>query len=70
VKTPHKKFYIDIGNCVGNNDKIWTLAMNTEIDHKSHVPMLLLHGYASALAFWLLNLDGFLLLNYEFSHAN
>lgn len=32
--------------------------MNTEIDHKAHIPMVLLHGYVSALAFWLLNLDG------------
>lgn len=58
VKTPYKKFYVDIGNCVGSNDRIYTLAMNTEIDHKAHIPMVLLHGYVSALAFWLLNLDG------------
>lgn len=32
--------------------------MNTEIDHKAHVPMVLLHGYVSALALWFLNLDG------------
>ena len=58
VKTPYKKFHVDIGTCVGQNDRVWTLAMNTEIDHKAHVPMVLLHGYVSALAFWLLNLDG------------
>jgi pimeloyl-ACP methyl ester carboxylesterase len=59
VKTPFKKFYVDIGNCVGGNDKIWTLAMNTEIDHAEIVPMVLLHGYVSALAFWMLNYDSF-----------
>ncbi|XP_070494397.1 (Lyso)-N-acylphosphatidylethanolamine lipase-like [Chironomus tepperi] len=59
VKTPYKKFFVDLGNCVGSNDRIWTLAMNTELDHEVHTPMVLLHGYASALAFWMLNLDTF-----------
>lgn len=59
VKTPHKRFFVDLGNCVGTNDRIWTLAMNTDLDHEQHTPMVLLHGYASALAFWMLNLDTF-----------
>ena len=38
------------------NDKIWTLAMNTD---NKNTPIVLLHGYVSALAFWMLNLDEF-----------
>jgi pimeloyl-ACP methyl ester carboxylesterase len=59
VKTPYKRFYVDLGQCVGHNDRIWTLAMNTELDHDAHTPIVLLHGYVSALAFWMLNLDTF-----------
>jgi pimeloyl-ACP methyl ester carboxylesterase len=44
---------------VGCNDRVWTLSMNTEIDHNDKVPMVLLHGYVSALAFWMLNFDSF-----------
>lgn len=56
VKTSFKRFHVDLGNCVGSNDKIWTLAMNTDSDS---TPIVLLHGYVSALAFWMLNLDEF-----------
>lgn len=59
VRTPFKKFYVDLGSCVGNNDRVWTLAMNTDLDHETHTPIVLLHGYISALAFWMLNLDSF-----------
>lgn len=54
VKTSYKKFHVDIGDCVGKNDKIWTLSMNTDL---SNTPIVLLHGYVSALAFWMLNFD-------------
>lgn len=59
VKIPYKKFFVDLGNCVGNSDRIWTLSMNTDLDHQQHTPMVLLHGYVSALAFWMLNFDSF-----------
>ncbi|KAG5678629.1 hypothetical protein PVAND_008285 [Polypedilum vanderplanki] len=59
VKTPYKKFFVDIGNCVGPSDRIWTLSMNTELDHEQHTPIVLLHGYVSSLAFWMLNFDSF-----------
>lgn len=55
VKTPFKKFFVDLGNCVGSNDRVWTLAMNTELDHEAHTPMVLLHGYMS-FYFYFLNL--------------
>lgn len=54
VKTSYKRFHVEIGNCVGVNDKIWTLSMNTE---SPNTPIVLLHGYVSALAFWMLNFD-------------
>jgi abhydrolase domain-containing protein 4 len=56
VKLPFKRFHVDLGNCVGSSDKIWTLAMNTD---SPNTPIVLLHGYVSALAFWMLNLDDF-----------
>lgn len=56
VKTSFKRFHVDIGSCVGPSDKIWTLSMNTE---SLHTPIVLLHGYASAIGFWMLNLDDF-----------
>lgn len=56
VKTPFKRFHVDLGHCVGSSDKIWTLAMNTD---SPNTPIVLLHGYVSALAFWMLNLDEF-----------
>lgn len=36
------------------NDKIWTIAMNTE---NSNVPLLMLHGFGAGAAFWVLNFD-------------
>lgn len=41
---------------VGADDKIWTLAMNTQ---SKNVPILLLHGFGAGLGFWVLNLDAF-----------
>lgn len=51
---PFDTFYIPIGDCVGNNDEIWTLAANTE---STNTPIVLIHGFAAALGFWLQNLD-------------
>lgn len=51
---PYDTFYLPIGDCVGKNDEIWTLATNTENDN---VPLVLLHGFAAGLAFWLQNLE-------------
>lgn len=56
IKTQYNKFYVDIGQCVGDDDKIWTLAMNTK---NQNVPILLLHGFGAGLGFWVLNLDAF-----------
>jgi pimeloyl-ACP methyl ester carboxylesterase len=56
VKSPFKRFHVELGSCVGPCDKIWTLSMNTESEE---TPIVMLHGYVSALAFWMLNLDEF-----------
>lgn len=40
VKSSYRRFHVDLGECVGNNDKIWTLAMNTE---NPNTPIVLLH---------------------------
>lgn len=57
IKTDYNKFYVDIGHCIGpQNDKIWTLAMNTECSNDK-VPLLMLHGFGAGAAFWVLNFD-------------
>ena len=54
VKVPFDTFYITIGDCVGDNDEIWTLSANTD---SKNTPIVLIHGFAAALGFWLQNLD-------------
>ena len=56
IKTPFEANYVNIGKCVGNVDnKIWTLAINK--DNGQKMPLVLLHGFASGVALWCLNLD-------------
>jgi len=54
VKKPFRRFYVDIGKCVGENDQIWTLAMNTE---SKNTPIILMHGFGAGMAFWTMNLE-------------
>jgi len=54
VKLPFKRFPVSLGECVGSKDDIWTLSMNTE---STNVPIVMLHGFAAGIAFWLMNLE-------------
>ena len=54
MKTAYRGWYVDIGPVVGTADKIWTISLNEESDK---TPILLLHGFASGVALWCLNLD-------------
>ncbi|EEB12421.1 Abhydrolase domain-containing protein, putative [Pediculus humanus corporis] len=56
LKTAYRGSYVDIGPSVGISDKIWTLSLNEE---SKKTPILLLHGLASGVALWVLNLDSF-----------
>lgn len=54
LKTAYRGFYVDIGPCVGEADKIWTISMNTE---SQKTPLVMIHGMGAGVAFWVLNLD-------------
>lgn len=54
VKLNYETRFVPIGDCVGDNDEIWTLSANTD---SKNVPLVLVHGFAAGLAFWLQNLD-------------
>lgn len=41
---------------MGDNDEIWTLSANRD---NKNTPLVLVHGFAAGLAFWLQNLDAF-----------
>ncbi|KAL0278679.1 UNVERIFIED_CONTAM: hypothetical protein PYX00_000429 [Menopon gallinae] len=56
LKTAYRGSYVNIGATVGEADKLWTISLNTE---SNKTPMLLLHGLASGVALWVLNLDSF-----------
>lgn len=51
---PHDVRHVSIGDCVGSDNQIWTLSANTE---NKNTPIVLIHGFAAALGFWLQNLD-------------
>lgn len=56
LKTSYKGFYIDIGPCVSESDKIWTISLNTQ---SQKTPLVLLHGLGAGSALWVMNYDSF-----------
>lgn len=57
VKTPFLGKFVNIGNKIGGTEsKIWTLMFNQE---SKKMPLILLHGFASGVGLWCLNLDAF-----------
>lgn len=46
---------MNLGRCVGENDKIWTISLNTE---SKNVPIVMLHGFGAGSAFFAMNLEG------------
>ncbi|CAH1105241.1 unnamed protein product [Psylliodes chrysocephalus] len=54
LKTAYRTWFVKIGPTVGKNDKVWTIALNEE---SKNTPIVLLHGFAAGLCFWILNFD-------------
>lgn len=49
-----RRYHVDIGKCVGSNDKIWTFEINIE---SKNIPIVLVHGFGAGMAFWALNVE-------------
>ncbi|XP_057666093.1 (Lyso)-N-acylphosphatidylethanolamine lipase-like isoform X1 [Diorhabda carinulata] len=54
LKTAYRTWFVPIGSTVGKDDKIWTIALNEE---SHNTPLVMLHGFAAGLCFWILNFD-------------
>ncbi|KAK9892125.1 hypothetical protein WA026_018326 [Henosepilachna vigintioctopunctata] len=52
--TPYTTFYIPVKTEFGTEEKIWTIALNTE---SKKTPLVMVHGFAAGIGFWCRNLD-------------
>jgi len=56
IKTPFEGKYVNIPSGGKMDNQIWTLTFNKESDK---LPLVLIHGFASGVGLWCLNLDAF-----------
>ncbi|KAF7281538.1 hypothetical protein GWI33_004573 [Rhynchophorus ferrugineus] len=54
VKTAYRTWFVPIGSTIGNDDKIWTIALNEE---GTKTPLVMLHGFAAGIGLWCMNFD-------------
>ncbi|CAI6362247.1 unnamed protein product [Macrosiphum euphorbiae] len=54
VQSPYRTRYVNLGPVVEQEDKIWTLEVNTE---KRETPVVLLHGFGAGIGLWCMNVD-------------
>jgi pimeloyl-ACP methyl ester carboxylesterase len=54
IKAPFKRYYVNLGQCVGKNDAVWTCSMNEESEN---TPIVMVHGFGAGSAFWAMNLE-------------
>jgi abhydrolase domain-containing protein 4 len=54
INSKYSTQYVTIGGCVGGDDRIWTVSVNTE---SKNIPFVLIHGYAGGAALWVQNID-------------
>lgn len=61
MKTPVKTYFVDIGAGWGQeHNKIRTIELNSELNNNNEnkkVPLVMIHGFASGIGGWILNLD-------------
>ena len=56
IKTAFEAKYVKIPTGEKKDNQIWTLTFNKESDK---LPLVLIHGFASGVGLWCLNLDAF-----------
>ncbi|XP_072396697.1 (Lyso)-N-acylphosphatidylethanolamine lipase-like [Diabrotica undecimpunctata] len=54
LKTAYRTWFVPIGSQLGKEDKIWTIGLN---EQSKKTPLVMLHGFAAGLCFWILNFD-------------
>ncbi|KAK9892128.1 hypothetical protein WA026_018328 [Henosepilachna vigintioctopunctata] len=54
LKTTYNTRYINITGDKDTEEKIWTISLNVKSDN---TPLVLLHGFAAGIGFWVRNLD-------------
>ncbi|XP_044747233.1 (Lyso)-N-acylphosphatidylethanolamine lipase-like [Coccinella septempunctata] len=54
LKSKYITRFVNIKWETGTNERIWTISLNTE---SKNTPLVLLHGFAAGIGFWVRNLD-------------